>query len=169
MTYLYKKLIQLLNLDMQFKATQKVPETAVYLIIWMVIFIMPVLITTSNTGHFDKQVVVGWARMVPFVLIFIINTVWLLPLLFFKGKTGLYVLSVVILSFLLVYIWEIIFPLLQDVINGNQIKEFNPQHLGPAGNRPRLPNQPPMRPGQRPPMSDFPPQQPRNRMLSIIN
>ena len=153
---------------MQFKSTQKVPETAVYIIIWLLIFIIPVLINTSNTGHFNKQILVGWARMVPFVLIFIINTVWLLPQLFFKGRTGFYLFSVVILSLLLVYIWEFVFPLLRDAINGNTMGEFDIQRPLPSGPGPGLPGKPPLGPERRLP-PELSEQFPKSHLISIFN
>jgi hypothetical protein len=161
---------------MNIKTAQKIPETAIYLIIWLIIFIIPVLVTTSDTGRFDKQIIVGWSRMVPFVAIFIINTVWLLPELLFKGKTGMYLLSVVILSLLLVYVWELVFPFIKDFIEGNQSSDFGVQ-------RPFLEGQRPLHPDQRPrglqPRLPGPNQQtpglnqqgpfPRYRVLNIFN
>jgi two-component sensor histidine kinase len=169
MNYLYNKLKQLFSVSMNVKTSQKVPETAIYLIVWLVIFIIPVLVSTSNTGRFDKQILVGWGRMVPFVIIFIINSVWLLPELLFKGKTAMYLLSVVILSLLLVYIWEYVFPILKDFIEGTQTVNIPQRRVFPEGQRP-------LGPGQRlsgPRQGLFGPNQqgpfPRNRVLSIFN
>lgn len=154
---------------MQLKTSQKVPEATIYLIVWLVIFIIPVLVSTSNTGGFDKQILVGWARMVPFVLIFIINTVWLLPELLFKGKTAMYLLAVVVISLLLVYLWEFIFPIIKDYFDGSQSHDFINQ-------RPLMDGQRPLRPGQRPPeigQRMQPPNQqpplPRGHILGIVN
>ncbi len=176
MTYLYNKIKQILNFRMQVKSSQKVPETAIYLIVWLVMFIIPVLVSTSNTGRFDKQIFVGWARMVPFVLIFIINTVWLLPKLLFKGKTAMYLLAVVVVSLLLVYIWEYVFPLIKDFIDGNQSNDLVEQRFRPEGQRPVRPDMQPPGQGQRPPgpgqRMQPPVQQPpgqRNHVLSIFN
>lgn len=129
-----------LNLMMNYKETQKVPELAIYLIVWLIIFIVPVLASTSNTGKFDSQIIVGWIRMVPFLVIFIINTVWLLPMLLFKGKTGTYLVTVLLLSFLLVYVWEAVFPMINDFIGGNQMS-------GLRGGNPFLDGQGPLGPG----------------------
>ncbi|MCD4833250.1 MAG: sensor histidine kinase [Bacteroidales bacterium] len=126
---------------MEFKTSQKVPETAIYLIIWLVIFIIPVLVTTSNTGRFDKQVIIGWVRMTPFVAIFIINTVWLIPEFLFKGKTGTYLIAVVVLSLLFVLVWDYVFPMLQELIKDNQQPQFDLQRPRFDGQRPPLPNQ----------------------------
>lgn len=128
---------------MEFKTSQKVPETAIYLIIWLVIFIIPVLVTTSNTGRFDKQVIIGWVRMTPFVAIFIINTVWLIPEFLFKGKTGTYLILVVVLSLLFVLVWDYVFPMLQELIKDNQQPQFDLQRPRFDGQRPPLPNQRP--------------------------
>ncbi|MBI9053503.1 MAG: histidine kinase [Bacteroidales bacterium] len=154
---------------MNIKTSQKVPEFAIYLIVWLVIFIIPVLVSTSNTGRFDKQIFLGWGRMVPFVIIFVINTVWLLPEFLFKGKTATYLFSVVIISLLLVYIWEFVFPLLRDFIEGNQSSEIIDRRPFSQGQRPFRPGQQaqgirprPLGPDQQDPM-------PRNRILSIFN
>ncbi|NOQ26742.1 MAG: hypothetical protein GQ564_15385 [Bacteroidales bacterium] len=171
MIYLYNKLKKLLLVKMNIKTSQRVPETAIYLIVWLVIFIVPVLVSTSNTGRFDKQILVGWARMVPFVAIFIINTLWLLPELLFKGKTGMYLLSVVIISLLLVYVWEFVFPLIKDFIEGNQSSDFGVRRPFPEGQRPIRPNQHPpgVLPRLRPLGPNQLPQRPLNNVLSIFN
>ena len=154
---------------MSITTKQRVPEYAIYIIIWLMIFIIPVLVTTTNTGTFDKQILIGWARLIPFLLIFIINAVWLLPELLLKGKTGIYLFSIVIISLLLAYAWEIIFPLLKDIIEGNvgvESQQIRPLH----------PDQRPIRPEMRPPVVR--PQLPGpdhqtpakgNHMLAILN
>lgn len=154
---------------MNIKTSQKVPETAVYLIIWLVIFILPVLVTTSNTGKFDIQILTGWVRMLPFVAIFIINTVWLVPELLFKGKTGYYLLAVVLISFLLVYVWEFTFPILKDLIEGNQLHGIGQRRMPFEMKHPLGPNQPPPGQGQRLPIPNEALLRPRNHFLSIIN
>lgn len=154
---------------MNIKNSHKVPETAIYLIVWLVMFIIPVLVTTSNTGKIDKQILVGWGRMVPFVLIFIINTVWLLPKLLFKGKTALYLVSVVILSLLLVYIWDYVFPFVKDIIEGENIASMPQKRLLPDVQRPMHPNQHPPGARQLPPVPNQRGVLPRNHLLSIFN
>lgn len=176
MTYLYSKITNLVNQKMQLKTSQRIPETTIYLIVWLVIFIIPVLVSTSNTGRFDKQIIIGWARMVPFVAIFIINTVWLLPQLLFKEKTAMYLLSVVIISFLLVYIWEFIFPIIQDTLTENQAADLMGRRPFQDVQRPFPEGQRPMHPGQQAPgiMQRSPGQNqqgpmPRTRILIIFN
>ena len=122
---------------MNFKANHRIPESGIYVIVWLVIFIIPVLVTTSNTGELNNSVFIEWIRMVPFVLIFIINSIWLLPDLLFKGKTGIYLLMVALLSLLLVYVWDILFPAFLDFIYGGNV----PKNKGafPVGQRTPLP------------------------------
>ena len=176
MTYLYNKLKRLLDFEMVFKTTQKVPEIAVYLIIWLVIFIVPVLVNTSNSssGIIGKQVLIGWGRLIPFVAIFVINTVWLLPRFLFKGKTALYLLSVVIISLLLVFVWESVFPIIRESILGDQLQHADPQRQlpdmpRPGIQRPGMPNQPPHHPGQPVPRMNQPVESPRNIVTGIFN
>jgi Histidine kinase len=171
MIYLYNKITNLLNQKMQLKTSQRIPETTIYLIVWLVIFIIPVLVSTSNTGRFDKQIFIGWARMVPFVLIFIVNSVWLLPKLLFKGNTVAYLLAVLILSFVLVYIWEFIFPLIRDLIDGIQANDLVEQRFRLEGQRPLRPDMQPLGQGQRPPGLGQRMQPPRLRspLLNIFN
>jgi hypothetical protein len=153
---------------MNLKANQRIPESAIYIIVWLVIFIIPVLVTTSNTGEFRRTIFTGWLRMVPFVLIFVINTVWLLPELLFKGKTAMYLLSVVVISLLLVYVWEYVFPVFRDFIEGGQVAQNEPR-IFPDGQRPRLPRQQLPRPRQRFITPDQPIRPPRGHVLSIFN
>ena len=166
MIYLYNKLKKIVSQSMNVKTSQKVPETAIYLIVWLVIFIIPVLVSTSNTGRFEKQIVVGWSRMIPFVLIFVINTVWLLPELLFKGRTATYLLSVVIISLLLVYIWEYVFPFVKDFIEGKQSVNLPERRMLPEGQKPPRPGQ--RMPGIRQPALPNGPM-PLNPLLSIFN
>lgn len=169
MIYLYNKLKNTINLRMDLRTTQKAPEFAIYLIVWLIIFIVPVLASTSNTGKFDSQIIVGWARMVPFLIIFIINTLWLLPELLFKGKTGMYLLSVVLLSFFLVYVWEFIFPIIKELFEGGRSQGIIERNPFIEGQRPMHPGQQPIGPRQRPPGLNQQDPFPKNQILSIFN
>lgn len=170
MSYLYNILNGKVNLKMDFKKVQRVPESAIYLIIWLMLFIIPVLATTSSTGRLDKQIIVGWLRMMPFLIIFVLNTVWLLPNLLFKGRTATYLLTVVVLSFFIVYVWQLIFPLIQDALQVDRIAER------PLHDRQRIMPPEHRLPGQHPPgIRQVLPRQgvqnlaPQIRVLGIFN
>lgn len=163
------KINHLLSLKMTIKESQKIPETAIYIIIWLLIFILPMLVVTSNRGKFDNQVFVDMLRMIPFLIIFIINTVWLLPKFLLKGKTLLYFISVVVISLLLVYLWDFIFPIISGFINGNQSENAFDPGLFREGKQHLSPGQRPLPQGQILPGPDRQGPFPRIKFLNILN
>ena len=83
--------------------TLKRGEPIIYLLVWLLIFLLPVFIGRNNGADFS-HVYREWLRMLPFLLIFLINNSLLLPKLLFKKKTiwylGITLLVVVGISYL---------------------------------------------------------------------
>jgi len=92
--------------------SRKIPEYVIYLLLWLLFLIIPVITNNySLKGDFTK-IFYDWLRMLPFVLVFIINSLWLLPKLLFRGRTNLYVISLVTTALLVTTTFHILNPII---------------------------------------------------------
>jgi hypothetical protein len=91
---------------------QKMPQNVIYLFLWLLFLIIP-LITNNYSSKGDLiKIVYDWLRMLPFVIIFIINSLLLLPQLLFKGNTKLYITGLLVAATILSATFQIIGPVL---------------------------------------------------------
>lgn len=74
-------------------------ENLIYLIIWMILFIAPVVgfKYSSNTTIEWSEVFRSWKMIAPFFLLFLFNNYILVPLLLLRKRTWLYLLSILVL------------------------------------------------------------------------
>ncbi len=83
--------------------TLKRGETFVYILVWILVFLMPVFIYRNNSTNYN-QIYKEWVRMLPFLVIFFINNHLLLPKLLFQKKNlwyfGILLLSIILISYL---------------------------------------------------------------------
>jgi len=69
---------------------RKMPESVMYIFLWLIFFIIPLITNNySARGGFTK-VVYDWLRLLPFIIVFLVNNFWLLRKVLFRGKTYLY-------------------------------------------------------------------------------
>ncbi|MBN1599912.1 MAG: histidine kinase [Bacteroidales bacterium] len=101
-------------------------ELLVYLVIWSALIFMPLFFLEFDNPTYKKKIILGWVRIVPFFLIFIIH-IPLLPLLQTKNRRLIYILSTVGLILIVNYIFvyqhvvnEQIFKLIGNVFPGNE-------------------------------------------------
>ena len=135
--------------------TLKRGESIIYLLVWLLIFLIPVFISRNNNTNFN-QVYKEWVRMFPFLVIFLLNNSLLLPKLLFKKKIIWY-FSIALICIVLVSYLSTFSRLLFD----NPM--FSGDYMPPPGSRPErgMPGMDMMQPpGQRPM-----PQRPLNMML----
>ena len=132
---------------------RKMPEYVIYLFLWLLFLIIPLIINNySVRGDFIK-ICYDWLRMLPFIIVFIINSFLLLPNLLFKGSTALYVAVLITLTIIVTSTFQIIGPglykndpkliekrILQDPQWGREeMKPGDPPHLsGNATGSPEL-------------------------------
>jgi hypothetical protein len=92
--------------------SRKLPQYVIYLLLWLLFFIIPVI--TNNYGAKGDLIKIcyDWLRMSPFIIIFIINNTWLLPLLLFKGNTKLYLTALLSVTILISSANQVIGPVI---------------------------------------------------------
>jgi hypothetical protein len=85
---------------MKFK-NRKMPRYVIYLLLWLSFFIIPVITNNYGAKGDFLKISFDWLRMTPFVIVFIINNTLLLPGLLFKGRTKLYLISLILTAVLI--------------------------------------------------------------------
>lgn len=92
--------------------SRKIPEYVIYLFFWLLFLIIPIITNNySSKGDFAKILYDG-LRLLPFVLIFLVNNLLLLPWLLFRSRTKLYVLSLFIVALSVTSVFHILNPLI---------------------------------------------------------
>jgi len=96
--------------------TRKIPEYVIYLFLWLLFLIIPIITNNySSKGDFAKIFYDG-LRLLPFVIIFLVNNLMLLPWLLFRSRTKLYVASLFIVALSVTSVFHILNPL---IFNGD--------------------------------------------------
>jgi len=96
-------------------------ENIIYLIIWLIVYLLPIFTLQEARNFSQTRVYMEWIRMLPFLLIFIVNNSLLLPKLLMHKKTILYgisalalVIVVTLASPYLKHLQNLIFEWLQE-------------------------------------------------------
>lgn len=97
---------------MKLSLKKEYSEIAVYLIVWLFILAVP-LFTSHRLEETSDFIFRDWVRDIPLFILFIINTVWLVPKVLFKKKILFYVGLVIVLCFIAAVISESIFAAVQ--------------------------------------------------------
>lgn len=95
------------------KRKQQILENLIYAFIWLIMFIIPLAGYSFEGSIHWNDVRKYWERLLPFVLLFLLNNYLLIPKLLFRKKHLLYI-GLLLLSILLLFIAR---PLLADSIN----------------------------------------------------
>lgn len=147
--------------------TQKRSENLIYILLWLLIFALPVFTLKGGDEFNWNRVFFEWMRTFPFLIIFIINNSLLVPKLLFRKKTLLYTVSVtaIILAF---SIFNDLPRLLHEYLFQEPSLGLRP---GPHGN-PMRPGGPMMQGdpfgGFREPLNDRPPLPIGNKPFSFL-
>lgn len=75
-------------------------ESIIYIILWLVILLMPIFISKTDTGLNWNRVQHEWIRFLPFAIVFLMHNYLLFPKLFIQKKRIVYVLSTLLLILL---------------------------------------------------------------------
>ena len=75
----------------------KTVENIIYIIVWLVVFLMPLFFSQSVGGMNWKRVMHEWFRIIPFLLIFILHNYLIFPGFFISKKYLFYFGSVLLL------------------------------------------------------------------------
>ena len=107
---------------------QHLPEQVIYLVIWLIVFLVPIVgdyynAATSTKVTFNWSFVrVAWLMMLPFFLLFVANNYLLVPYLLFRKKYVAYASSLLVIIVLLFGIY----PHLARPPYDNRFKQQNP-------------------------------------------
>ncbi len=94
------------------------PESVIYLFLWLIFLIIPFITNNYSGDRGFIKICYDWLRMLPFIIVFIVNNTWLLPKFLFKGQTIIYVCSLMAV----VAVVSITFQLISPVIYKNDPK-----------------------------------------------
>lgn len=92
--------------------SRKIPEYVIYLFLWLIFLIIPFITNNYNIKGGFVKICYDWLRIVPFIIVFIINNFWLLKKFLLKGKTSIYIISLLIVVALVSITFQIIGPVL---------------------------------------------------------
>jgi hypothetical protein len=129
---------------------RKIPEFVIYLFLWLIFLVIPFITTDYNRQGGFIRICYDWLRMLPFILVFLINNFWLLPAFLFKSKRIIYLSSLLVVIGSVSVLFLVISPLihkndpkileqriLQDPHYGRE--EMNPMGPVPGNNPPVTP------------------------------
>lgn len=92
--------------------SRKIPEYVIYLFLWLLFLIIPIITNNYSTkGDFAKIFYDG-LRLLPFIIIFLVNNTLLLPLLLFRSRTKLYVVSLFVVALSVTSVFHILNPVI---------------------------------------------------------
>jgi hypothetical protein len=92
--------------------SRKIPEYVIYLFLWMLFLIIPLITNNYNIKGGLLRIYYDWLRLIPFIIVFAINNFWLLEKLLFKGKTLYYAGSLILVSVIVSISFNFINPVL---------------------------------------------------------
>jgi hypothetical protein len=129
---------------------RKIPEFVIYLFLWLIFLVIPFITNDYNRQSGFIRICYDWLRMLPFILVFLINNFWLLPAFLFKSKRIIYLSSLLVVIGSVSVLFLVISPLihkndpkileqriLQDPHYGRE--EMNPMGPVPGNNPPVTP------------------------------
>ncbi len=83
----------------------KVAEQLMYSLIWLVIFILPIIFWDFSDFHQRKRIIGGWMRILPFFIIFLVHNLFLLPKFLNNNKRTSYFLGTLLLILIINYLF----------------------------------------------------------------
>lgn len=108
-------------------STKKINENFIYIIIWLMVFSLPILTLKDDPDFQWPRIILEWVKISPFLLIFIINNSILAPKFLFKSKNYQYITLVTILIILVTLLFgltkhfqELLSPEFSDRIANQQ-------------------------------------------------
>jgi two-component system, LytTR family, sensor kinase len=89
-------------------------EITIYFIIWLFVLAEPILISLGRSENFSVFLVFDWVRDIPIFILFIINTLWLIPNFLFNKKFIIYLCLIILFCFASTVIGELLFAGVKD-------------------------------------------------------
>lgn len=94
------------------KKAGRMPEYVIYVFLWLIFLIIPVITNNYSSRNDIIRIRYDWLRMLPFLLVFIINSLILLPKILFRGKTRTYLFVLVLSVTAISVLFQVIGPVL---------------------------------------------------------
>lgn len=124
--------------------SRKIPEYVIYLFLWLMFLIIPFITNNYNIKGGFIKICYDWLRLIPFIIVFIINNFWLIRKLLFRGKTLLYAISLILVTLIITASFRYIDPVLhkndprlleEKILRDPQWgrEEMSPVKISPAG------------------------------------
>jgi hypothetical protein len=94
------------------------PESVIYLLLWLMFLVIPFITNNYNIKGGFLRICYDWLRVIPFLIVFLVNNFLLLRKFLFTGRTVLYISSLI----LVVVAVSISFQVLNPVLHKNDPK-----------------------------------------------
>jgi hypothetical protein len=88
------------------------PESVIYLLLWLMILVVPFITNDYTREGGLKRIVYDWIRVLPFLIVFLLNNFWLMRYFLLRGKTVTYIASLVIVVVLISVGFQMLNPVL---------------------------------------------------------
>jgi len=129
---------------------RKIPEYVIYLFLWLIFLVIPFITNDYNRPGGFIRICYDWLRMLPFIIVFLINNFWLLPAFLFKSKRIIYfsslllIIGIVSVSFILIN--PVIYKNDPKILEKRQLQDphYGREEMNPLGQVPG--NNPPVTP-----------------------
>jgi hypothetical protein len=147
-------------------ASRKMPEPVIYILLWLMIFVVPFITSNYNREEGLKRILYDWLRVLPFFIVFLLNNFWLMRYFLFRGKTLIYVITLLSVVLVISISFQVLDPYLHKndpgVIEERLLRDpqFGREEMSPgyspggAGNAPGAPEL--FNPGKTPGVSPDP-------------
>jgi hypothetical protein len=124
---------------------RKIPEFVIYLFLWLTFLVIPFITNDYNRQGGFIRICYDWLRMLPFIIVFLINNFWLLPVFLFRSQPVLYFISLLVVIGIVSSTFLFINPLIhkndpkileQRILQDPQFgrEEMNPSGVVPGNN-----------------------------------
>lgn len=98
--------------------SRKMPESVIYLLLWLMFLVIPFITNNYNIKGGFLRICYDWLRVIPFLIVFLVNNFLLMRKFLFRGRTVLYISSLI----LVVVAVSISFQVLNPVLHKNDPK-----------------------------------------------
>jgi hypothetical protein len=92
--------------------SRKIPQYVIYLFLWLIFLIIPLITNNYNIRGGFIRICYDWLRLIPFIIVFIVNNFWLLGKFLFRGKTISYAGALLVLVLIVSTAFNYINPVL---------------------------------------------------------
>ncbi|HEX2974576.1 MAG TPA: histidine kinase [Bacteroidales bacterium] len=94
------------------KKAGRIPEYVIYIFLWLIFLIIPVITNNYSSGNDFIRIRYDWLRMLPFLIVFLLNSLILLPWILFRGKTRTYLFVLILVVSAISMLFQVIGPIL---------------------------------------------------------